>query len=369
MSEWKVEPLGEVCEILDNQRIPITKSNRKPGKYPYYGATGIIDYVDGYIFDEPLVLVGEDGAKWESGENTAFAIRGKSWINNHAHVLRPKRSMLTDNWLTYFLVYANLSKFISGMTVPKLTQGNLRKILVPIPPLSVQQKIIRTLDVTFNAIAIAKSNTEKNLKNTHTLIKSCLDIAFNQNENRQQEKHLSELAKVIVGQSPKGEYYNTNNMGMPFYQGKKEFQERFIGEPRVWTTKVTRIAMEGDILMSIRAPVGPINFATQEICIGRGLAAIRVGDLLDCNFLFYCLLSRQGEIVGTKGAVFNSLNRNQIERIKIAAFSLSKQRQIISKLDTLSGGVQKLQMNYQKKIAALDELKKSYLHQAFSGKL
>ncbi|HBN8607966.1 TPA: restriction endonuclease subunit S, partial [Pseudomonas aeruginosa] len=95
---WKTAALGDLCDILDSKRKPITKRDRKPGEYPYYGATGIQDFVEGFLFDEPLVLVGEDGAKWASGENTAFAIDGRCWVNNHAHVLRPNRSILNDNW-------------------------------------------------------------------------------------------------------------------------------------------------------------------------------------------------------------------------------------------------------------------------------
>jgi type I restriction enzyme S subunit len=98
---WTSKPLGELCDILDSQRKPITKRDRTAGEYPYYGATGIVDYVNGYLFDEPLVLVGEDGAKWESGENTAFTVEGKCWVNNHAHVLRTHRKTLVDNWLVH----------------------------------------------------------------------------------------------------------------------------------------------------------------------------------------------------------------------------------------------------------------------------
>src|SRR5688500_1130812 len=106
---WQRKPLGELCDILDNRRKPITKRDRVPGEYPYYGATGIQDYVADYIFDEPLVLVGDDGAKWASGENTAFSVVGKFWVNNHAHVLRPHRTRLVDSWLTHFLVHSDLT--------------------------------------------------------------------------------------------------------------------------------------------------------------------------------------------------------------------------------------------------------------------
>ncbi|MBN4072959.1 restriction endonuclease subunit S, partial [Crocinitomix catalasitica] len=96
---WEVKDLGNVCDILDNKRKPITKKDRIEGDIPYYGATGVLSYVKDYIFDEQLVLLGEDGAKWESGDNSAFLIEGKTWVNNHAHVLRPNREVLDDNWL------------------------------------------------------------------------------------------------------------------------------------------------------------------------------------------------------------------------------------------------------------------------------
>jgi len=125
---WSETTLGEVCEVLDRLRKPITKKDRVEGPIPYYGATGIVDYVEGFIFDEPLVLVGEDGAKWDGGEATAFAVDGKTWVNNHAHVLRPDRKFLTDEWLIFWLTFSDLSEFVTGVTVPKLNQKNLRSL-------------------------------------------------------------------------------------------------------------------------------------------------------------------------------------------------------------------------------------------------
>ena len=99
-------------------------------------------------------------------------------------------------------------------------------------------------------------------------------------------KKLGDVCDVIAGQSPQGIYYNNQEDGLPFYQGKKEFTEKYIGEPVKWTTKITKKADKDDILMSVRAPVGPINFATQKICICRGLASIRAGKLIDKEFLY-----------------------------------------------------------------------------------
>jgi len=128
---------------------------------------------------------------------------------------------------------------------------------------------------------------------------------------------LGDVAKVISGQSPESKYYNKNSNGLPFYQGKTEFTDRIIGEPKYWTTKITKITEKNDILMSVRAPVGPVNFTTQKICIGRGLAAIRVNAKINPIYLFVYLQSIQDQIKGNGGAVFDSINRSQIENIKI----------------------------------------------------
>ena len=94
---------------------------------------------------------------------------------------------------------------------------------------------------------------------------------------------LKDVATVIAGQSPAGKNYNNNGEGMPFYQGKKDYGDKFLNPPRVWTKSVTKVAIQGDILLSVRAPVGALNIATQEICIGRGLAAIRGNEEINKN--------------------------------------------------------------------------------------
>ncbi len=107
-------------------------------------------------------------------------------------------------------------------------------------------------------------------------------------------------------------------MGIPFYQGKTEFRSVFIGEPARWTTDPRKFANKGDIVISVRAPVGPVNLVTQQICIGRGLAAIRpVEEQLLTNFAFYILNSMKVEIIGNKGATVTSINRDEIKKIKI----------------------------------------------------
>ncbi len=184
-----------------------------------------------------------------------------------------------------------------------------------------------------------------------------------------QSKRIGDLCEVIAGQSPEGRFYNSDCEGMPFYQGKKDFGEKFIEDPTTWTTQTTKIALKGDIVMSVRAPVGPVNFATDKICIGRGLAAIRSKEELDRDFLFYQLLHLQPEIAGREGAVFASINKSEIEELPIAFAPLPEQQRIVGILDEAFDGIATAKANAERNLAALDELKKSLLHQAFSGNL
>ncbi len=137
--------LGEVCEILDNRRIPIAKNKRNPGIYPYYGANGIQDYIDSYIFDGDFVLVGEDGSVINK-DNTPVVnwASGKIWVNNHAHVLQTKNE-LKLKFLYFYLQTIDVIYCVAG-TPPKINQENLKKITIPIPPLEIQQEIVKILD-------------------------------------------------------------------------------------------------------------------------------------------------------------------------------------------------------------------------------
>ena len=145
---------------------------------------------------------------------------------------------------------------------------------------------------------------------------------------------LGEVADVISGQSPEGSYYNTDGKGLPFYQGKTEFNDMYLGKPTKWTTQVTKRAIPNDIVMSVRAPVGPVNLVSSEICIGRGLAAIRCREKLNRMFCFYVLRSMEDRINGNKGSTFESINRNEICNLKIPLPPLSIQEEIVAELDS-----------------------------------
>lgn len=144
---------------------------------------------------------------------------------------------------------------------------------------------------------------------------------------------LSEVCEVIAGQSPEGQFYNDEGKGTPFYQGKTEFTNQYLGEPHKWTTMVTKMAYENDIVMSVRAPVGPVNIVKNSICIGRGLAAIRASKQILPKYLFYLLDSMQEVIKGNDGAAFASINRKEIENIEIPLPPIRTQEEITEEIE------------------------------------
>ena len=179
-------------------------------------------------------------------------------------------------------------------------------------------------------------------------------------------KTLGEVCEVIAGQSPEGRFYNTSGEGMPFYQGKKDFGERFVDEPTTWTTQTTKTAKADDILMSVRAPVGPVNITRNNICIGRGLAAIRAGSEIDRDFLYYQLLYLQPEISGKEGAVFASINKTDLQNLRLSVFLLKEQKRIVQKLDEAFAGIAKAKEYAEKNLQNARALFESYLQSVFT---
>ena len=175
---WVETNLATIAENLDSKRVPITKSNRTQGKYPYYGASGIVDYVSDYIFDELLLLISEDGANLLARTYPiAFGASGKYWVNNHAHVLRFKNDK-EQKFIEYYLNSISLEPFVSGMAQPKLNQKSLNKIPVPMPNASIVKIVIRKLDALSSEVKRLDAIYNSKLAALDELKKTILQKAF-----------------------------------------------------------------------------------------------------------------------------------------------------------------------------------------------
>ena len=157
-SEWKKVKLKDISDILDSRRIPISEEKRIKGKYPYYGANGIQGYINDYIFDEELVLLAEDGGNFGSKiKPIAYKINGKTWVNNHAHVLKAKNEIISTDLLLYSLMFYDVTKLITGTTRKKLTRTGMEKITLFIPNLDMQEKITNYLQEIEKFISLRKN--------------------------------------------------------------------------------------------------------------------------------------------------------------------------------------------------------------------
>ena len=153
--------LEDCCEILDSQRVPITGSDRTSGDYPYYGANGIQDYVDDFIFDDELVLLAEDGGNFGSKTRPiAYRVSGKCWVNNHAHVLKPKAGLDVD-YLCYTLMFYDVGGMVNGATRQKLTQAAMRQMIIPKRSLDEQIEIVNIIKKVQGVIASRKEELEQ----------------------------------------------------------------------------------------------------------------------------------------------------------------------------------------------------------------
>ena len=196
--KWETKPFSEVVDILDSQRIPVNSEERakRVGDVPYYGATGQVGSIDKHIFDEELVLLGEDGAPFlDSGKPKAYLIRGKSWVNNHAHVLRGKPGLLNP-FLLYQLNNLNYRPYVSGTTRLKLPQGPMKRIPLLVPPEDEQRRIVGEIEKQFSRLEEgvgALKRVQANLKRYRAAVLKTIC------EGDWPRKPLGEIAEVKLG--------------------------------------------------------------------------------------------------------------------------------------------------------------------------
>lgn len=319
-AKWPMVEVGEVVTTI----TPPTKMLRE--NFGSVGSFPIIDQsqeeISGWTNDESGLVKSEKPLVIFGDHTCAVKYTDKPFAQGADGI---KILLTNDQLLPRFLYYVLKIK-------PIETDGyqrhfaKLKRYKIPLPTISVQEEIVMELEGYQKVVSGARQIVE-NYK-PRIEVKSNWPVLL-----------LGDIAMVISGQSPEGEFYNKINQGLPFYQGKTEFTDKYIGSPTTWTTKVTKIAKKGDILMSVRAPVGPVNIATQEICIGRGLAAIRASEKVESLYLFNYLKGIESQIKGSGGAVFDSINRDQIAKIRIPLPTLVKQKDIVATIEMEQGYV------------------------------
>ena len=340
--------LSEVCEILDSRRIPITASERRAGPYPYYGANGIQDYVDNFIFDDELVLLAEDGGNFGSKDRPiAYRVSGKCWVNNHAHVLKPLSEIDVD-YLCYSLMFYDTSKFVNGATRQKLTQAAMRQMSIPIRSLSEQKEIVCKIKSLGNIMALRKSQ----LKKLDCLASSRFIEMFGdpvKNPKGWEIHSLSDYIEFLTSGSRGWSQYFSDT-GAYFITiknvkgGKIIFDDvQFVSPPNNAEAVRTKI-QEGDLLISITADLGRTAVVSREVAeyggyINQHLSCIRLNrNYLEPFFVANFLESDAGKrqfAAKNQNAVKAGLNFNSIRSLRIPVPPLSLQRDFIAFIEEL----------------------------------
>ena len=284
--------LGEVCEILDSKRKPVAKGKRTQGIYPYYGANGIQDYVDDYIFDDELVLLAEDGGSFGSKDKPiAYRVSGKCWVNNHAHVLKPKDGLDVD-YLCYSLMFYDVSGLVNGATRQKLTQAEMRKMEIPLPPLDEQRRIAAVLDKVTGLIAKRRQQLEM----LDELVKARFVEMFGDpvsNPHKWQKVALSDVAAVHIG--PFGSLLHKDDYitgGHPLVNPSHILDGKIIIDEKLTVSKEKYDELEpyhlkvGDVIMARRGEMGRCAVVQREglIC-GTGSLLIRTKGSIMAEYI------------------------------------------------------------------------------------
>ena len=341
MVEWK--KLGEVCEVLDSQRKPVSKGNRSQGEYPYYGANGIQDYVDGYIFDGTYLLLGEDGSVINTDNSPVLHwATGKIWVNNHAHILQENNKALL-RYLYYTLQSTDVSDIVRGMP-PKINQANMRNILIPIPSFEEQTRIVGILDTFTSAIDNLKEQIAQRRKQYEYYRDKLLDL---EGKERVEWKKLGDVANLVRGKVISKDYIRDFGGEFPVYSSQtandgvlgKINSYMFDGDYLTWTT-------DGAYAGTIFRRKG--KFSITNVC---GLIDISCSNIQQ-DFLYFWLSKTAKDYV-LEGMGNPKLMSNVASTIKIPIPPLQEQQRIVTILDTFEASIQNLE-------AQLKEREKQY---------
>lgn len=390
---WNIKKVKHVTTCLDGKRIPLNSLERSeiPGDFPYWGANGIVDYINDYLFDEDLVLLGEDGAPFfEDYKPVAFSVRGKIWVNNHIHVLKPKG--INSNYLTYCLNITDYSYFISGSTRDKLTQNDMSEIQLPFPTAEEQEAVVTYLDDAtsrIDALIEKKEQMIELLKEkrialiTHAVTKgldpnvkmkdSGIEWLGNVPEHWEIKmvKHVAEFYTGWTPPSGKDEYYdgeypwvNISDLGNKYlYQPRRTITEEAINDFNI------KLSKKGSLLFSFKLSIGLVSILKNDMFTNEAIATFPRNNKIDINYLYYLAPIAIPMNAGIN--IYNApmLNQSSINNAALAYPSKEEQQAIAAYLDDATSRIDALIEKKEQMIELLSEYRSSLIHHAVTGKI
>lgn len=385
---WETKRLGEVCEIIKGRK-PTLKPTQASGDLPYLVAKfmrGVQDPEFASISDRNSVIVEESETIIIcDGSNSGEVFTGYCGILSSTMGKIAKKAEIHDGYLRAFLAstFDIFNGAKTGAAIPHLDKDAMYCLEFPIPPLAEQQRIVGILDEAFAGIAHAKANAEQNLQNARALFESHLQAVFSQRGEGWVEKPFEKVVHVDCSLSygivqPGEEYANGLPIVRPtdlgagtiYLDGLKRINPKIAGG-------YNRTTLQGhELLLCVRGSTGVVSKAAPELAGGnvtRGIVPIRFDSkLITQDFGYYLIRSEtvQSQIrEKTYGTALMQINIRDLRVLELSFPPIKEQTSLVEKLDALSEETRSLAAIYERKLAALEELKKSLLHEAFSGEL
>jgi len=386
--DWRVDLVDECCEILDKHREPLNQKERDeiPGDIPYYGANGIVDYVGEYIFDEKLILLAEDGGHFEeyTDRPIAYIIEGKSWVNNHAHVLKPKDKYHLE-WIYYTLVHKNILPYVYGSTRMKLNQKSLKTIPIQIPPLPEQKKIASILSSVDKSIEKTDEVIEETKELKKGLMQELLTKGIGHSEFKDSQfgkipkswkiEPLNKIAEVTGGNTPRRsteEYWGGDIPWLTPSQLTGEIineidkTDEYITEKGFKNSSVKLLPV-GTVMLTSRATIGETVINKVPMTTNQGFANIICkDDKLFNYFVLYLLRYLTPKLEALAGgSTFLEISRTSVRSLNIPVPPLEEQKKIASILSSVDAKIKK-EEEYKEK---LERLKKGLMQKLLTGEI
>lgn len=371
--DWEEKSIDQAADRYDRLRIPVASNLRRKGKTPYYGANGVLDYIDGYTHDGEFVLIAEDGAN-DLKRYPIHYVNGKVWINNHAHVLKGKNGVVNTKFLSYVLRKVDFESILVGGTRVKLNSKSLMNIVINIPKYSEQKEIAKTLsdfDTYINdlekLIEKKKSIREgalKDLLTGRTIIKGF--------EGGRAKYCIEEITNsIITGGTPSTmhrEYYGGD---IPWLSST-EIHQKLIVRPTTYITEMglqnssSKIAPADSVLIALAGQGktrGTAAYLTSPMAISQSLAALVTSDKCNPKFLYYLIESMYFDLreLSSGDGGRGGLNKTLIKKVKVnIPTDIVEQTEITKTLQSMDDEIENLELERDKIIqirdGAMDDL-------------
>ena len=349
--------LSDVCSRLSSGKNIKASEISSEGEYPVFGGNGQRGFTNHFNFDGECAIIGRQGAF--CGNVRYFS--GKAYMTEHAVVVCANDKS-NIRYLAYLLSRMQLGHLSGQSAQPGLSVKVLAQQEIELPPIEYQNEIASILGSIEEKIAL---NTAIN-DNLEQQARALYQRMFIDNPvSGGYMGTLSDIADITMGQSPNGSSYNEDGNGAVFFQGRAEFGFRF-PSVRLYTTEPKRMACANDTLMSVRAPVGDLNVAYTDCCIGRGLAAIHSKSNQQ-SFVLYTMFSlhKQLDVFNGEGTVFGSINRTSLTELPIF---IPSDREIV-KFEAIVAPIDAAIRNNYEEICRLEKIRDALLPKLMSGEL